>query len=174
MTRTLADYRPQHDYECEVFKCSTCGSRYCTLSSGHVFTKKPCSCGLDALITVSRRSEEETDQSRSDQPQLRAGEADLRDDQRDGFDDLSDALDGAARRRIAETEPRPSVGEAREHLNTQLRCMADEIRAWGTVVDAKVDDAIDALIVASALTERYRLQQGQCERGQPSPPRLTG
>jgi len=52
-----------------------------------------------------------------------------------------------------------TVGEAREELNTQLRCMADEIRAWGTVVDAKVDPAIDNLIVAATRTERARLSQ---------------
>jgi hypothetical protein len=58
---------------------------------------------------------------------------------------------------LAEIEPHLTIGEAREQLNTQLRCMADEIRAWGTVVEAKVDDAIDALIVAAVLTERARV-----------------
>lgn len=38
---------------------------------------------------------------------------------------------------------------ARERLETQLHCYADEIRAWGHVVDAQLDPCIDALILAA-------------------------
>ena len=67
---------------------------------------------------------------------------------------------------VVGTEPRLTIGEAREALNTQLRCMADEIRVWGTVVDARVDDAIDVLITAAVLTDRAC--HADAERSSPS------
>ena len=53
MTRTLRDYRPRHDYDCEVGKCKNCGH----WSGDHDqhgygkpcddFAQMPCSCGLE-------------------------------------------------------------------------------------------------------------------------------
>ena len=128
---------------------------------------------LNLIAAVRLEGEQKTDQSRSDQsgnlaslPNAATTEANRGCNQCGyGLDDFigeTCSYCGHEGTRVgpdmAGTEPLLSVGEAREHLNTQLRCMADEIRAWGTVVDAQVDDAIDNLIVASALTERHRLR----------------
>lgn len=71
-TRTLADYRPQHDVECETRVCAECGhwpglhvgmggcaahdgvlqdSRRCNCRK---FQPKPCTCGLDDLLAAVR------------------------------------------------------------------------------------------------------------------------
>ena len=78
MTRTLADYRPQHDEECTSNRCGTC-NRVChpdispwhyeftkavTDVPKHVYRAGKCSCGLDALLSgegESRREQEEND-----------------------------------------------------------------------------------------------------------------
>lgn len=52
-----------------------------------------------------------------------------------------------------------SVTEARERLDTQIQCFADEIRAWGCAMDARIDPAIDALIAAV----RADQERGQAE-----------
>jgi hypothetical protein len=49
----------------------------------------------------------------------------------------------------AEGRETPDLQEAREKLETQIQIMCDEIRAWGTVAEAKVTQAIDALITAA-------------------------
>lgn len=69
--RTLKDYRPQHDEDCGVRVCAKCPhpwahrglGRTCEIAVGEcrttgeqelcgcVFTPKPCSCGLDALLS---------------------------------------------------------------------------------------------------------------------------
>jgi hypothetical protein len=60
--RTLADYRPQHDDDCEVHRCE-CGSLQHfhkhtyggppVSRCGGPFKARPCSCGLDALLSLS-------------------------------------------------------------------------------------------------------------------------
>lgn len=71
-TRTLKDYRPQHDPGCAVERCSKCGhwmnyTLYgkCQIAVAECRTSglqdlcgcncvpKPCSCGLDALLKPS-------------------------------------------------------------------------------------------------------------------------
>lgn len=74
MTRTLKDYRPQHDEDCESRICRECGSA-CPNPVG----ANPCSCGLEALLVT-----DEKDQSRSDQPQPGRCDADPRGDDRGG------------------------------------------------------------------------------------------
>lgn len=44
-TRTLRDYRPQHDDDCPVVCCGACGYGIPCLYHGAV-----CGCGLDALL----------------------------------------------------------------------------------------------------------------------------
>lgn len=67
--RTLADYRPQHDEDCEVHHCGhpRCGSGVNTPQwhaqmtgiNRHKPFPKPCSCGLDALLRVPSSAQEE-------------------------------------------------------------------------------------------------------------------
>ena len=66
MTRTLKDYRPQHDEDCAANYCRRCGKhgdgeidrtfgeveRCARLY--HSFEAKPCSCGLAALLQAER------------------------------------------------------------------------------------------------------------------------
>ncbi len=57
MTRTLKDYRPQHDEDCRSYWCQTCGFHAEHRAHGkliiglnHEFIPVACTCGLDALI----------------------------------------------------------------------------------------------------------------------------
>lgn len=63
--RTLADYRPQHDPDCESHNCAHCGNRtektehwsdtwpYCMCFPPlQPKRPKPCTCGLDQLIAA--------------------------------------------------------------------------------------------------------------------------
>lgn len=66
MTRTLADYRPQHDDDCLLRRCTAKVRGQCGFqphypwhhdkrsSHYHVFQGPPCTCGLDALILAVR------------------------------------------------------------------------------------------------------------------------
>lgn len=72
--RTLADYRPQHDEECESRLCEKCGDWWGGLyhvdyrsnpriwpTKSHPFSPgKPCSCGLDPLLAALRVIQGET------------------------------------------------------------------------------------------------------------------
>ena len=58
--RTLADYRPQHDEECDSRRCACCGRFALHEDTAFnkcegVFHPRPCSCGLDALLSASYR-----------------------------------------------------------------------------------------------------------------------
>lgn len=91
-TRTLADYRPQHDDNCGARRCDYVGyvgrclksrethdrSRGVTIF--HNFKEGPCSCGLDALLAAVRHEAvadrlhphedgADNDQARCHQPQ---------------------------------------------------------------------------------------------------------
>lgn len=95
--RTLKDYRPQHDEDCKARTC-ICGADFWTPEVGVNLKHgpKPCSCGLDALLTALSGAGETkhspacrcldclTFSRATDQPQLRALEADPRGDDRDG------------------------------------------------------------------------------------------
>lgn len=57
--RTLHDYRPQHDEDCDIRQCVTCGGRLESywhessrswMPSYHAPQAQPCSCGLAALL----------------------------------------------------------------------------------------------------------------------------
>jgi hypothetical protein len=55
--KTLADYRPQHDFECSSKLCAQCHGTekfhreiLAVLDDPHAFQAKACSCGLDALL----------------------------------------------------------------------------------------------------------------------------
>lgn len=54
MTRTLKDYRPQHDEGCESERCRQCGARTGWISHdrmmGHAWEPLKCTCGLDTLL----------------------------------------------------------------------------------------------------------------------------
>lgn len=47
------------------------------------------------------------------------------------------------------SSPDQAIQQARENLDTQIHLFADEVRAWGCAVEAKIDQAIDALLAAS-------------------------
>jgi hypothetical protein len=53
-TRTLADYRPQHDDNCEWHLCAVCTDgntfRACKVAGADHRQRMACSCGLDALL----------------------------------------------------------------------------------------------------------------------------
>ena len=66
-SRTLAEYRPQHDDDCEVYQCAICNA---TMGGGHIDSlmghnkiAKLCTCGLDALLASSAGSVEEARQA---------------------------------------------------------------------------------------------------------------
>ena len=95
MTRTLADYRPQHDEYCASRTCSTCQgtTRFhreilSALDNPHPFEANNCTCGLDTLLAALRGlsppqiTEEKEDHARSDHPRVISG-ADLRVGDRD-------------------------------------------------------------------------------------------
>lgn len=58
MTRTLQDYRPQHDNDCTSLLCGSCGfnpkdircNNWPAEEREHEFKPQLCSCGLDALL----------------------------------------------------------------------------------------------------------------------------
>lgn len=62
-SRTLADYRPQHDEECSSRRCSHCnGWLPNRISHGDcrcrvIWHNLPCTCGLDSLLAALRQSE---------------------------------------------------------------------------------------------------------------------
>lgn len=76
--RTLKDYRPQHDDGCASRRCEHCNDKW----DQHVakafgrfgcfnFTKKPCTCGLDALLAVVTQPDQpsaETRQAQTSEP----------------------------------------------------------------------------------------------------------
>lgn len=67
MTRTLKDYRPQHDEDCASRECTRCkfrrvNVRHVSGNGGHPFTPKPCTCGLDTLLSEPRSGEGATPQ----------------------------------------------------------------------------------------------------------------
>lgn len=64
MTRTLRDYRPQHDDGCNARYCVVCeGTKQfhreilAVLDAPHLFKPKTCDCGLDALLAVPAETE---------------------------------------------------------------------------------------------------------------------
>lgn len=75
MRRTIASYRPQHDEDCD--------SRRCTVMGNHP-GRLPCTCGLEALLSVVPPLEQEEGKAltRSDQPQPGRCDADPRGDDR--------------------------------------------------------------------------------------------
>ena len=66
MTRTLKDYRPQHDEGCASRRCSKCNQAIdwldgsCGCSDYPRSAPKPCTCGLDALLTAPAPAGEAT------------------------------------------------------------------------------------------------------------------
>lgn len=94
--RTVHDYRPQHDRDCEIRRCANCGD-WKDNPTAHNYgdrcddwQPRHCTCGLAALLEAVPRLEDQEnkeDHARSDQPQLRACESDPRGDDRDVEDD---------------------------------------------------------------------------------------
>lgn len=93
-TRTLKDYRPQHDDNCAINVCVTCREHEAArvhgrniISGNHEFISTgDCTCGLRALLSspavLSQTRTEEEPMRATDQPQLRALGADPRGDDR--------------------------------------------------------------------------------------------
>src|SRR5687767_10110349 len=55
--RTLKNYRPQHDDDCESLICKYCGASFSDPQRRHLkdcgyFSPKPCTCGLVALLAA--------------------------------------------------------------------------------------------------------------------------
>jgi hypothetical protein len=62
MPKTLKDYRPRHDEDCEWHLCAVCdnGSTFsaCKVAGPDHRQRLPCSCGLDALLQSSEGPQE--------------------------------------------------------------------------------------------------------------------
>jgi len=136
--RTLKDYRPQHDEDCAIYLCRHCGGRLyrgqppkACICHGLTRTPKPCSCGLDALLTAAPRSQgEDVDAAALLLPAYRAEvEASALKDE----DDPCAGLIGQIASPIAETEP---------HLNKCVFCSQDITSCAGEVCDPCADWAV--------------------------------